>query len=263
MTKFLIITQPRSGSAWFMSCLNSHPEIYCPPYPTLFSKQNISPFKKFKPKFLQFPTHISPFYQYYSSSLMNRFTRIFLRNKSIYNFLNYMYSSHPENKISVGYKVNYSQINRYKQIRVWVNANDVIIIHLVRNNLLKRLVSHKLAKQRKLYHSSKPVESIKTYINPKILESDFKRRQSRFARYRQRFNQMFDVPFLEVSYEALLGNFDSEMTKVLAFVGVNTTVSLKSNYIKINSNLLEDIILNFDDIKKQLTGTQFETFLYS
>jgi len=30
MIKFLIITQPRSGSSFLTSCLNSHPQIYCP-----------------------------------------------------------------------------------------------------------------------------------------------------------------------------------------------------------------------------------------
>jgi hypothetical protein len=94
---------------------------------------------------------------------------------------------------AVGYKVNYSQINRYPAIVSWVKQNDVKIIHLVRNNLFKRLVSHKIANIRNLCHSTRAVEPIKVRIDPKILKKDFRRRQIRFNKYRNRFIEVFDT----------------------------------------------------------------------
>ena len=143
--KFLIITQPRSGSAWFMSCLSSYPQIYCPELPTLFSKHNLSPIQWFKPRFLQVDTPFSPYYKYRSISFKRKLAHRFNRNKLIYDFLSELYSEN-HNAEAVGFKVNYSQINRYSAMISWVKQNDVKIIHLVRNNLLKRLVSHKIAK---------------------------------------------------------------------------------------------------------------------
>ena len=156
MIKFLIITQPRSGSAWFMSCLNSHPRIYCPRLPTLFSKYNVSPIKGFKPRFLQVDNPRSPYYKYRSRSFKRQIAHRFNRKKLIHDFLSELYVEH-HNAQAVGYKVNYSQINRYSEITSWIKHNDVKIIHLMRTNLLKRLVSHKIAHARNLMHSTQSV----------------------------------------------------------------------------------------------------------
>ena len=83
---------------------------------------------------------------------------------------------------AVGFKVNYSQINRYSEIISWIKHNDVKIIHLIRNNLLKRLVSHKIANARNLLHSTQSVEPIKVRIDPKILNRRFSKTASKTLR---------------------------------------------------------------------------------
>jgi len=158
MVKFLIITQPRSGSAWFMSCLDSHPQIYCPRQPTLFSKYNLSPIKWFKPRFLQVDNPISPYYKYRSSSLKRQIAHRLNRNKLVHDFLSKLYAEN-HNAEAVGFKVNYSQINRYSEIASWIKQNNPKIIHLIRNNLLKRLVSHKISNTRNLCHSTQSVDA--------------------------------------------------------------------------------------------------------
>ena len=179
MVRFLIITQPRSGSAWFMSCLNSHPQIYCPRLPTLFSKYNLSPMKRYKPRFLQVDNPISPYYQYRSRSIRRQIAHRLNNSKLIFEFLSDLYAEN-HNSQAVGFKVNYSQINRYSAIISWIKQNDIKIMHLIRINLLKRLVSHKIANARNLLHSTKAVEPMKIHIDPKILIKDFRRRQARF-----------------------------------------------------------------------------------
>ncbi len=91
------------------------------------------------------------------------------------------------NAEAIGFKVNYSQIRKYAVILSWVKQNDVKIIQLVRYNLLKRLVSHKIANTRNLFHTTQSVEPIKVHIDPKVLIEDFSRREKRFAKYRKRF----------------------------------------------------------------------------
>lgn len=261
MIKFLIITQPRSGSAWFISSLNSHPQIYCPRHPTLFSKYNLSPFKWFKPRFLQFDKSISPYYKYRSRSLKKQIMHWVNRNKLIYEFLSELYAEN-YNADSVGFKVNYSQINRYPVIISWIKENDLKIIQLIRSNLLKRLVSHKIANTRDLRHSTKLVEPIKVRIDTKILMNDFRRREKRFAKYRKFFSDDLDVPYLEVTYESLVADFDSEICKVLKFLEIDNFLPLTSALVKVNPDSLEDIIENYGEVKQALTSTEFENFLY-
>jgi len=261
MIKFLIITQPRSGAAWFMSSLNSHPQVYCPRLPTLFSKHNLSPIKWFKPRFLSVDKPISPYYKYRSSSLKRQIAHRFNRNKLIYDFLSDLYAEH-HNVEAVGFKVNYSQIKKYPVTISWVKQNDVTIIHLVRNNLLKRLVSHKIAHTRNLMHSTQPVEPIKVRIDPRILKEHLRKRQIRFDEYRKLFVEVLHVPFLEVSYESLVADHDTETRKVLKFLGIDKFIPLTSELVKVNPDSLEDIIENYSEVKQTLINTEFENFLY-
>jgi hypothetical protein len=244
-----------------MSCLDSHPQIYCPRLPTLFSKYNLSPLKGFKPRFLQVDNPISPYYRYRSSSLKRQIAHRLNRNKLIYDFLSKLYADN-HNAEAVGFKVNYSQMNRYSGIASWIKQTDLNIIHLIRNNLLKRLVSHKIANIRNLCHSTQSVEPIKVHIAPETLIDDFRRRQKRFAKYTNRFKNTFKVPFLEVLYESLVADFNSEIQKVLKFLEIDTLKQLTSALVKVNPDSLEDIIENYNEVKQTLINTEFENFLY-
>jgi LPS sulfotransferase NodH len=163
---------------------------------------------------------------------------------------------------AVGFKVNYSQINRYSEIASWIKQNNPKIIHLIRNNLLKRLVSHKIANIRNLCHSTQSVEPVKVHIDPKTLIDDFRRRQKRFAKYSDRVKNTFEVPFLEVSYESLVADFNSEIQKVLKFLEIDTFKQLTSELVKINPDSLEDIVENYEEVKQAIISSEFKNFLY-
>ena len=256
MIKFLIITQPRSGSSFFTSCLNSHPQIHCS-RGSLFTKHNLSPIKGFKPGFLTVDRKKSPYYKYRSGSFKRQFAHRFRRNKLVHEFLSAWYARHQDSE-AVGFKVNYSQISRYPATISWVKQNDVKIIHLVRTNLLKRHVSNKIAVTRDVHHSNKPLEPIKIYIESKILVEDFRRRQNRFERYRTLFK---DFPFLEVSYESMVADQNKETSKVLEFLGLNQLIPLTTDLVKVNPDSLEEIIENYEEVKQTLINTEFSHFL--
>jgi LPS sulfotransferase NodH len=135
-------------------------------------------------------------------------------------------------------------------------------MHLIRINLLKRLVSHKIANARNLLHSTQAVEPMKIHIDPKILIKDFRRRQARFDKYKKRFIEVFNVPFLEVAYESLVADFDTEIGKVLKFLEIDELMPLTSEFVKVNPDSLEDIVKNYSEIKQTLMNTEFENFLY-
>lgn len=256
MIKFLIITQPRSGSSFLTSCLNSHPQIYCS-RGSLFTKHNLSPFKWFKPGFLTADRSKSPYFKYRSGSFRRQIAHRFRRDKLIHEFLSAWYAKH-QNHQAVGFKVNYSQISRYPATIAWVKQNDVRTIHLVRKNLLKRHVSNKIAITRNVHHSKAPLKPIKIYIDPKILIEDFRRRQKRFDKYRKRF---MGFPFLEISYESLAADQDKETRRILKFLEIDQLMPLTTDLVKVNPDSLENIIENYGEVKQTLMNTEFESFL--
>jgi LPS sulfotransferase NodH len=261
MINFLIITQPRSGSAWFMSCLHSHPQIYCPRLTTLFSKRNLLPRKLIKSRYLQVDNPISPYYQYRSRSFKRQIAHYLNRNKAICTFLSELFAENHDAG-AVGYKVNYSQIKRHPVIIAWIKQNNLKIIHLIRNNLLKRLVSHKVANTRNLRHSTQPLDPIKIHIDPAILQDNFQRIQKRFNKYRKLFAEDHNGSFFEISYESMLDDHTTEMQKVLKFLGVDSSIPLNSDLVKVNPDSLEDIVENYSEVKQTLRNTEFENFLY-
>jgi hypothetical protein len=200
----------------------------------------------------------SPYYKYRSRSFKRQIAHRFSRNKLIHEFLSELYSKH-HNFEAVGFKVNYSQTRMYPATISWIIQNEVKVIHLIRNNLLKRLVSNKIAITRDLHHSKKPIKPIKVYIDPKILVADFRRRQKRFDKYRKLFK---DFAFLEISYESLVAAQDTETRKVLKFLGINQVIPLTTDLVKVNPDCLEDLIENYGEVKQTLVNTEFENSLY-
>jgi hypothetical protein len=76
-----------------------------------------------------------------------------------------------------------------------------------------------------------------------------------------RFTDVLDLPYIEVSYESLVSDFDSEIRKVLKFLEIDGHMSLTSEFVKVNPDSLEDIIENYSEVKQTLINTEFEDFL--
>ena len=143
---------------------------------------------------------------------------------------------------SVGFKINYSQINKYEYIYDWIKQNNIKIIQLVRYNLLKRLASHKIANIRNIRHSKSEIDPIKIKIDPKYLLDDFNRREKRFEKFRKRFTDELKVPYLEIVYESMRINYEKEIKKTLKFLNVDYTLTVKSDFVKVNPDKIQDII---------------------
>jgi hypothetical protein len=120
-------------------------------------------------------------------------------------------------------------------------------------------VSNKIAITRDQHHSREQLKPIKVYIDPKILLEDFRRRRKRFDKYRKLFE---DFPFLEVSYESMLADQNTETRKVLKFLGVDASMPLTTDLVKVNPDSLEDIIENYGEVEQALINTEFKDFLY-
>ena len=65
----------------------------------------------------------------------------------------------------------------FRELENWIFDNQVSIIHLIRENVLKTIVSRVTAKKRDLYHAKDGdiIHDVKVKINPKELIKNFEK----------------------------------------------------------------------------------------
>ena len=68
-------------------------------------------------------------------------------------------------------------------------------------------------------------------------------------------------PFLEISYESLAADQDTETRRILKFLEIDQLMPLTTDLVKVNPDSLENIIENYGEVKQTLMNTEFENFL--
>jgi hypothetical protein len=104
-----------------------------------------------------------------------------------------------------GYKFSYNHIEKYPAILPWLQRNDILIIHLIRRNLVKRYLSHLTKKVRGQAHSTQPVEAVRVHVSPRKLMKNVERQEHLLDKY-QRIFAAAPKAYLEVDYEAFVSN---------------------------------------------------------
>jgi hypothetical protein len=244
MVKFVIVTTQRTGTTFFRTCLDSHPQIQCPG--TVFPQET-------KFRFFQIDRPGSIYHQYRSRSLKRQLVHWFRRKKIVYDCLNDFYARRTDTP-TVGFKASYNHLQRYPAITAWIKENDVRVIHFIRRNLLKRFLSEQSRRARGLAHSSQAVKPVKVHVDIGRLQKDLTKKAQLVERYRKIFA---DKPYLEVVYESFTANREVETQRILQFLGVNELMPLESKLVKLNPDSLEDIIENYDQVTQALQNTPF------
>lgn len=242
MIKFIILSTQRSGSAFLVTSLTSHPRIHC--YREIFLATNPQP---------------ESYRTYRTQSLQHRVAHVFQGKRLIDSYLTQLYCPEGQGD-AVGFKFMYSQAETLPEVVTWLRNHQVKVIHLIRTNILKKIVSNQTAKVRKIYHSTEPVEAIKIRINTKKLKRTLTYVTHQIEIYRVVFK---DNPYLELTYESFVANRDRETQRLLQFLHISEPcISLTSDLVKLNSDSLEMLIENYDEVSQTLVGTEFERFLY-
>ena len=84
-------------------------------------------------------------YNHFKDAAFSRKINHYLRRQVVVNaFLEAMYTE-PVDVDGLGFKFMYSQIKFFPQVIPWAKKNDVKIVHLVRKNVLKMLISQQLS----------------------------------------------------------------------------------------------------------------------
>lgn len=239
---FVILSMQRSGSGWFETLLNSHPNISS--HGEVFAGRG----------------------RHENFSLIQR------RLEDVFN-LDYRSSAVKDECTSaVGFKwmLNQGVMEYHREIAEYFGSKGVSVIFLLRRNLLRRHVSilaNAYDRQMKLLngthkshvHSKEEADALAIYkpmINYKSLPASFRRVAEVTRDAVEAFNS---TRHAIVYYEDLVKNKE-RLNHVQEFLGVPLS-TLTSQQVKIHTQSLPDQVKNWDSVYNALKGTEFEDFL--
>lgn len=238
---FAILSMQRSGSGWFETLLNNHPNI-------------------------------SSHGEIFAGRGNHKSLPIILRKLNEVYSLDYKSSAVTEDCTSaVGFKwmLNQGAMEYHKEMASYFKGRGVSVIFLRRRNLLRRLVSilaNAYDREMKLLngvhkshvHTREEADILATFkpvINYEVLSTSFRRILEVTENALEYYN---DTRHTVVYYEDLLRNKE-KLDQVQRFLGV-PPISLKSRQVKIHTKSLSEQIQNWDMVYKALQGTEFEGF---
>ena len=258
---FVVFGGQRSGSTLVASRLNSHPRILCHEevlLPSVDSDPSLREWliaNKHPPWFRVLPS---------------------IRE----SFLDSVARSDPGPGIDViGIKIMYDQISLWPKLsyllpavgRVcddprllrWMKNKHVLIVHTLRRNHLKMLTSHALAARTGRFHSRSAPQTAAPSMISLPLRGLIMRLQRIESAEKVARDAIRGLPTIEVWYEDYVGTHCREIeAQLCAAVGQQIPEGgLVSQLAKVSSDNLRDILANYEDVVRRLSGTRFERFL--
>lgn len=162
---------------------------------------------------------------------------------------------------TLGIKDFYVHIKNYQLEDYFINQEQLNVIHLRRDNILKRLVSAMLMKKVGVVsteeNTSKSIQAeidVEKLIKNLARDVDSNNSELEFVKKLQQHH-----PVYQVSYEEYFKDdepLNTHNRQILEFIGVEP-IYKKSNHKKIISNDLKEVIGNYDDLEKSIKLTPY------
>lgn len=241
--RFIILGEARSGSNFLRGLLNSHPDVVA--FGEIFRfYHNIGWELREYEAYRQTPQLIS---------LIQRDPVGFLESRVFQKF--------PPSIAAVGFKIFYYHAQEDSRKIVWQHlkeSRDIHVIHLKRKNSLRALLSRKKAhmtnKWTNLTGPEKDDRSLELSrdecLEQFVWTRDMWRGYDDFFREHQK---------MDLFYEDLAADWESEALRVLGFLGASPRRLLPNTY-KQASLPLSEAILNYGELKNHFEGTEWEVF---
>jgi LPS sulfotransferase NodH len=244
---YMITCPARSGSTMLVQLLRSHPEICS--HSEVFTPDRI--------------TGITGTYCQKSreqAGFIERLSRE--RDRNPIKFL-YKIVLDLQGKKVVGFKLKHDELVRpeYKVLRdEIVNDRDFRIIHLRRENLLRRYLSQyivnrvtgvTLAVRGQTIPKLQPV-----VLDPRKCQRDF---ETVLARQKEFAELFVEHPGFSISYEEMITPGSEKLQALLDFIGVPRR-ELTTTTQKLGNDDLRSAIINFDELRSYFEGSPFSKF---
>jgi LPS sulfotransferase NodH len=249
ITKFVILTDQRSGSTWLVDILNSHPEVIA------FSELFIENTKKNKPTWAgEKDVLLWRAYIRKSKSIFKH-----LRPFSCLRYLNYIYA-YKQSINAIGFKLMYHQLWHCPEILVYLLLKKAKVVHLIRSNILDVIISKEASLIRGSFHSINNVSQVQVKLNTSNLLKRLRWLDTKIKLAKRIFS-CSGVPYIEVEYEKLKSN-PSSFNDILNFLGIEPgKQKLETPLRKLSKGSHMEIIANYEEVKKALKNTKYYDLL--
>lgn len=169
-----------------------------------------------------------------------------------------IYQKRSGDEKAIGFKVMYDQLRKHRAISTWLKGNDVKIIHLIRKNALKRVISDLVREKRGIAHSTKKLENIRITVNPSFLKREIDKDAAQRSRIADEF---MHGPCIEMYYEDIFEDMQAAGDVLMDFLGLERSRIQESPLKKITSNKLQDVIENYAQLEETFRATKYEMYM--
>ncbi len=243
MEKFIIAATQRSGTTFFRYVLNQHPDLHIFDELFLDDLDNKIGFYQFwQKKIADDPRNLT---YNYAFEILRTYLDNLTADQSAYK--------------AVGIDIKYNQYFIIPWQMNLLARMGFKIIHVIRRNILKTLISDQLNKQAEQLgrnsHGTQSVNHVKVKLPAdQSIINELERRRNEIFEFRRHFTP-FD--YLELYYEDFFSdeNFSSEtlapavIKRVCSFLGVSVPdTDLVTGLKKTNPDDLRDLISNYDEL---------------
>lgn len=136
---------------------------------------------------------------------------------------------------------------------MWEHIADdtsVMILHLKRENFLRTLVSHKIARKTNEWRAFKSSEGKEKTVS--ISKKELLQKQEELCEEYQKAERMFsEHKVLNISYNALRKNPEESMDEVYGFLRLDAHRIHAPGIIKQNPEPLNNLIENYEELKNE------------
>lgn len=257
---FIVFGHQRTGSTLLAGRLNSHPRICC-----------------HEEVFLPWVDSSPSLREWLEARNLPQWLRVVPSVRTSFLASLFDVNNISSNVGALGFKVMYNQMSLWPKfaylmpdatkllqdpaLRSWLRANRVLVVHTLRRNHLKILVSHQLAAQSGRFHSrSASAGDRKVFISLRSLKPRLHR--IRLAERAAR-NSIAGLSTIEIWYESYtgIGRAQDDARLCDALGQPVPPGGLTSPLRKLSSDNLRDTIANYEQVAAHLSGTRFEHFL--
>ena len=164
---------------------------------------------------------------------------------------------------AVGFRLLRWQAQHAPMIRVWghLQRSRTRIVHLVRRNLVKQIVSLNIASENKEWSFGPEHEPPRRVMQTQYDPKSWLQWLQKYEKYTQEMSDLYSAnPYLRWYYEDISDNFDDSMRAIHGFLGLDyspTPPPLR----KQNRVPLSEHISNMDELRKFLDSTHYRWML--
>ena len=245
MKMFVIVALQRSGSAYLCTMLDSCPQIRC--FWECFLSKGREDF--------QFATYLKR-----AGSSIETFLKLPPHPRKVQlerYFKDVVYR--PKSGVLIsGFKFMYDQTFVFPDAIQWLQNKNVKVIHLIRRNSLKQFLSWEIRSRRGVSHSYVPLKPVQVQVDCKNLIDKLSEMEEQKQRFKELLSSAFDS--IEVYYEDLTENLSDQLGRLSTFLEVQVK-EVSSPLVKLNSNQVEELVSNYEEVASSLANTEFEPLL--